>query len=100
MSLFKVTILGRGLWIELDAKVCRVGFRVTRFVDARDPHRAAAKAIALVGSDSKARELPGKSPPELSVEEVERVTRAPAVAPGFAFFPDPGPPVRRRKPSK
>jgi hypothetical protein len=91
MPLFKVTIQGRGLWIDLDAKIKRVGFHVTRVVDADDPRGATAKALALIRSDPKARQLPGKPAPELSVDEVVPTSSAPAVAPRFRFFPDPEP---------
>jgi hypothetical protein len=93
MALFKVTLQGHGLWIEIDAKVQRVGFRVTRVVDADDPAGAAEKALALIRSDPKARHLPGKPPPTLSVDAVLRVDSAPAINPGFMFFPDPESPA-------
>lgn len=87
--LYKVTVGGRGLWIDIDARIERVGFRVTRVVDADDPGSAAEKALALVRTDPKARRIPGTPPPILSVDEVEPTTSAPAVSPGFMFFPDP-----------
>jgi hypothetical protein len=89
MPLFEVTVQGRGLWIEIDAKVERVGFQVTRVVDADDVAGATEKALALLRSDRKARQLPGKPPPELFVGKVQRAASAPSVNPGFRFFPDP-----------
>jgi hypothetical protein len=89
MPFFKVTVQGHGLWIAIDEDVQRVGFRVTRVVDAENRDRAAEKALALVRSDPKARHLPGKRPPDLSVSEVLPAASAPAVPPGFMFFPDP-----------
>jgi hypothetical protein len=89
MPLFKVTVQGHGLWIAIDEDVQRVGFRVTRVVDAEDPDGAAVKALALVGNDPKARQLPGKRPPTLSVSEVLPAASAPAVPPGYMFFRDP-----------
>jgi hypothetical protein len=89
MPLFKVTLQGHGLWIEIDAKVERVGFQVTRVVDADDVAGAGEKALALIRSDPKARQLPGKPPPEIFVSKVQRAASAPAITPGFRFFPDP-----------
>ncbi len=93
MPLFKVTVQGRGLWIDIDAEVQRVGFRVTRVVDADDPAGAAEKALSLIRNDPKTRHLPGKPPPTLSVDAVLRVDSAPTINPGFMFFPDPESPA-------
>ncbi len=93
MPLFKVTVQGHGLWIDIDAKVQRVGFHVTRVVDADDPAGAAEKALDLIRNDPKARHIPGKPPPDLVVHEVLRAASAPAVNPGFMFFPDPESPA-------
>ncbi len=89
MPLFKVTLRGRGLWVDIDGKVQRVGFRVTRVVEAGDVGGAAHKAVTRIRTDPKARQLPGKPLPELSVEEAVRTGSAPAVDAGFMFFPDP-----------
>jgi len=93
MPLFKVTVQGHGLWIDIDAKVQRVGFHVTRVVDADDPAAAAEKALGLIRNDPKARHLPGKPPPQLFVNEVLPTDSAPPVSPGFRFFPDPESPA-------
>ena len=90
MPFFKVTVHGRGLWIDIDGEVERVGFRVARVVEAEHAGSAAQKAIDLVRNDPKARQLPGKAAPELSIEEVVRTGSAPAVDAGFMFFPDGG----------
>jgi hypothetical protein len=89
MPLFKITLRGRGLWIDIDGDVQRVGFRVTRVVEAEDVEGASQKALTLIRSDRKAQPLPEKSPPEISVEEAEPTDSAPAVDAGFKFFPDP-----------
>ena len=89
MSLFNVTLHGRGLWIDIDGDVQRVGFRVMRVVEAEDVESASQKAMTLIRNDRKAQPLPGKSPPEISVEEAVPADSAPAVAAGFKFFPDP-----------
>jgi hypothetical protein len=91
VALFKVTVQGRGLWIDIDAKVQRVGFHVTRVVEADDRNGAAEKALSLIRRDPKARQIPGRPPPELSVDDVQRTASAPPVNPGFRFFPDPEP---------
>ena len=93
MPLFKVALQGHGLWIEIDSKVQRVGFRVTRVVESDDSEGAAEKALDLIRSDPKAHHLPGKPPPTLSVDTVLRAASAPAVNPGFMFFPDPESPA-------
>jgi hypothetical protein len=89
MPLFEVTVRGRGLWIEIDAKVERVGFQVTRVVDADDVAGAGEKALALVRADPKARQLPGRPPPTILASKVVRAASVPDIAPGFRFFPDP-----------
>ena len=89
MPLFKVALRGRGLWIDIDGDVQRVGFHVTRVVEAEDVEGASKKAVTLIRSDRRVQPLPGKSPPEISVEENAPTDSAPAVAPGFKFFPDP-----------
>ena len=93
MPLFKVTVQGHGLWIDIDAEVQRVGFQVTRVVDADDGKSAAEKALSLIRSDPKARHLPGKPPPTLSVDAVLVVDSVPTINPGFRFFPDPESPA-------
>ncbi len=98
MPLFKVTVQGHGLWIDIDAEVQRVGFQVTRVVDADDRTSAAEKALSLIRSDPKARQLPGKPPPQLFVNEVLPTDSAPPVNPGFMFFPDPESPAVDRIP--
>jgi hypothetical protein len=89
MPLFEVTVRGHGLWIEIDGKVERMGFQVTRVVDADDVAGAGVQALALVRADPKARQLPGRPPPEIFANKVLRAVSVPAIAPGFRFFPDP-----------
>jgi hypothetical protein len=93
MAFFKVTINGRGLWMEVDGVPQRVGFRVARVVDATDQDTAKRHACRAVEQDPKVRQYPGQPPPSLSVTNVTRVALAPAVQPGFAFYPDPERPV-------
>jgi hypothetical protein len=88
MPLFKVTVRGRGLWIDIDGDVQRVGFRVTRVVEAEDERGAERKAVTLVRNDRKALPLPGKRSPMLTVEKIVRTRSAPAVDAGFMFCPD------------
>lgn len=87
--LFDVTVTGRGLWVEMDGRVRRVGFRVARVVEAIHEDEAVAKALALVAADPKTQPRAGKARPDLSVERVVRVASTPAVPAGFMFFPDP-----------
>jgi hypothetical protein len=89
MPLFEVTVRGHGLWIEIDGKVERVGFQVTRVVDADDVAGAGEKALALIRTDPKARQLPARPPPTILAGKVLRAASVPDIAPGFRFFPDP-----------
>ncbi|MDH3292282.1 MAG: hypothetical protein OEO20_13510 [Gemmatimonadota bacterium] len=89
MPLFKVVVHGRGHWISLDDEMERVGFRVTRVVDAADADRAARKALELVGNDPKSRPEPGHPAATLTVDDVAPAAALPDPQPGFAFYPDP-----------
>jgi hypothetical protein len=89
MPLFKITLRGSGLWIDIDGDAQRVGFHVTRVVEAEDVEGASQKAVTLIRTDRKAQPLPGKAPPQIWVEEAAPADSAPAVAAGFKFFPDP-----------
>jgi hypothetical protein len=85
---FEVTVVGRGLWIAVDDEVRCVAFRVARVVEAPNLQAAGTKAVAAIRADPKARPLPGKPPPDLSVESVVPVEARPDVNPGFRFWPD------------
>lgn len=61
-------IHGRGLRIILDDELQRVGFHVTRVVDAVDSEQAAEKALELVVHDSRSQPAPGYPPPMLNEE--------------------------------
>lgn len=92
MSFFRVSLEGSPITIDLDGELQRVGFMVTRYVEASDSERAGHRALEVVRSDPKLllstgkEELDGMS---LTVDGVEAVPSAsvPDVQPGFAFFP-------------
>ena len=88
MSRFEVVIRGRDHWIHLDDELLRVGFSVTRVVDASDADEAARKALELVRNDAKARPAPGHPPPALTVDEVRPSAADLHPQPGFAFYPE------------
>jgi len=90
MPLFEVTVVGRGLWIEIDHEVQRVMFRVARVVDAPDQETAADRALGLILADPKARHAPGKPPPDLSIEQIVTAKAVPRVNPGIRFSPEEG----------
>lgn len=90
MALFEVTVRGRGLWVDIDGEIQRVGFRVMRVVDATSSTGAAEKALALIRDDPKTRPLAGRLAPDLFAEQVVPADAKPAVDAGFRFFPDAG----------
>lgn len=75
--------------MALDARAARVGFYVTRYVEAAGPAAAARRAEQEVRRDPRVAEPPEAARElRLTVDEVERVAPAdvPPVRPGFAFF--------------
>lgn len=86
---FAVVVHGRGLWISIDDEIQRVGFRVTRVVEAPDPAQAALRALAVVSDDPRSRSQAGHPQPTLLVEELLLAPGMPERQPGFAFYSDP-----------
>ena len=95
MPTYRVFVEGSNLLMRDEDRVepQRFGFYVTRFIDAEDSERAAEKALTLVRNEPKLIMAALNSPydpPTFRVDEVECLApeeRAPAIPPGFAFFP-------------
>jgi len=69
----------------------RKGFYKTGFVEAADPESAEHAAIEMLRVEGKLNPLNDRTdPPRVCSEEIEEVgsVDAPAVVPGFAFYPD------------
>ena len=89
MPLFKVVVHGRGLWISLDDELQRVGFHVTRVVDAANATEATRNALTMVANDAKTQPQRGYPRPTLTAEGVKPASKVPQPPPGYAFYPDP-----------
>ena len=88
MADFKVIVRGTGLEMVIDGEAGRYGFRVNRFVSARDPDSAIEEALRRIRAD---RRLQGGSGVELFVDAVEELAPGSALPEdkqGVAFYPE------------
>jgi hypothetical protein len=94
MAKFAVMLVGENFLLDFDGSVQRMGFYVTRYVEADDPHQAELTAVDLIREDPKLKGVPLNSrddPPRLHVEEISTLDSFDGVTnrrPGFVFFPD------------
>jgi hypothetical protein len=94
MSKYRVLISGENFLLNFDGQVQKLGFYVTRVVDAQNPNDAELAAVDLVRRDSR---LKGNvlnqsdDPPMLYAEEIEEVEESSDgenVDTGFSWFTD------------
>jgi hypothetical protein len=85
---------GENFLLNFDGQLQKLGFYVTRVVDAQNPEEAELAAVALIRADSR---LEGNvlnerdDPPMLYAEEIEEIERSKAeknVNTGFSWYPE------------
>ncbi|HEX8745798.1 MAG TPA: hypothetical protein VF717_01275 [Pyrinomonadaceae bacterium] len=94
MGKYRVLINGENFLLDFDGQLRKLGFYVTRAVDAQDPDEAELTAVDLVREDSR---LKGNvlnerdDPPMLYAEDVEEIEESDSevnVNTGFSWFTD------------
>jgi hypothetical protein len=94
MSKYRVLMNGENFLLNFDGRPQKLGFYVTRFVDAADAEGAECAAVALLREDAalKGLVLNGRDdPPVLNADEVEEVEECDAeehVDTGFSWYTD------------
>jgi hypothetical protein len=94
MSKYRVLINGENFLLNFDGQLQKLGFYVTRVVDARNPDEAELAAVNLVREDAhlKGNVLNERDdPPTLfadEIEEIEKSDGAENVNTGFSWFTD------------
>jgi hypothetical protein len=92
MSKYRVLIKGENFLLNSDGQLQKLGFYVTRVVDARNPDEAELAAVNLLREDSQLKGNvlnEGDDPPMLYAEEIEEVEPSDGeenVSTGFSWF--------------
>ena len=92
VPIYRVSITGKNLELEIDGERGRFTFKVTRFVEAENAEDAGARALEMVRTSPKVQKGALNSatdPVAFRVTDVDQVpqSRVPDVQPGFAFHP-------------
>jgi hypothetical protein len=92
MSKYRVLINGENFLLNFDGRLEKVGFYVTRVVEARKPDEAELAAVDLVREDSRLKDNvlnERDDPPMLYADEIEEMEESEEnVDTGFSWFTD------------
>ncbi|MCA1592796.1 MAG: hypothetical protein LC754_09135 [Acidobacteria bacterium] len=94
MSKYRVLINGENFLLNFDRQLQKLGFYVTRVVDARNPEEAELAAVNLVREDSRLKDNvlnERDDPPMLYADEIEEIEESEGeenVDTGFSWFTD------------
>ena len=94
MKTFRVALRGENFLLRSEGVVRRLGFHVTRFVDAPDEHEAEYCAVDALRRERSLREAVSngpEDPPMLFAEKIEEIQPADVPenrTPGLNFFED------------
>jgi hypothetical protein len=91
MPHYRIELEGQNFLMSMEEASVRVGFFVTRFVEAAKPSEAETNALQVLRQERSLSALLNApdDPPMVYVNAVEPVSASdvPGVAPGFVFFP-------------